>query len=304
MKIGIIGLGNIAQKAYLPSYAALRNKVTFVLASRNETVRKEIAEKYGFETGVETIEELIQEGIEACFVHVATKVHAITVEKLINAGIHVFIDKPLSENPAEVKALQHLAHDRKLLLMIGFNRRFAPRVEELKQVEKKNVLILQKNRVMSQNSVPFAIYDLFLHVVDTAVYLLDDDIFDSQSKIIEEKGFLKRALLQLETKSTTVICSMNLFSGANTETFQVMSEEATYVLENLTDLTIKTGRGTEIKTFDDWTGTLEKRGFQQMVTKFIHAVETGNQQLLRQEKTLLSHELCGKMLLQHERHIL
>lgn len=304
MKVGIIGLGNIAQKAYLPSYAALRNKVSFILASRNEQVRKEIAERYGFETGVATVEELIQEEIEACFVHVATKAHVVTVERLLNAGIHVFVDKPLGENPLEVEALQQLAETKNLVLMVGFNRRFAPFVEELKQVEKKNLLILQKNRVMERNTVPYALYDLFLHVVDTAVYLLDGEIQQVTSKIYEEKGFLKRAFLQLETEATTAICSMNLFSGANTETFQLMSEAATYRLENLTDLTIQKGQQIQLKSFDDWTDTSVKRGFQQMVTLFIQAVETSNQQLLRQENTLLSHQLCGKMLLQHERHVL
>lgn len=304
MKFGIIGLGNIAQKAYLPSYAALRNQVTFVLASRNQHVRQATSEKYGFEITVETVEELIAEKIAACFVHVATQAHTETVTKLLQAGIHVFVDKPLSENPNEVKALQQLAKDQNLILMIGFNRRFAPFVEELKQVEKKNTLILQKNRVMSQSLVPFVIYDLFLHLVDTAVYLLDDDVCHVQSKIIEEAGFLKRAFLQLETKTTTVICGMNLFAGANTETFQLMSAEGTYVLDNLTDLTIKTGQQTEIKTFDDWTETLWKRGFQQMVNGFIQAVRTGNQQILKQEQTLLSHELCGEMLRQHARHVI
>lgn len=304
MKIGVIGIGNIAQKAYLPTYAELRNKATFVLATRNDAVRKEVAEKYGFKASVKTVEELIDLGIDACFVHISTQAHVVTVEKLLNAGIHVFVDKPLSEKPVEVKALQQLAHDRKRILMIGFNRRFAPFVEKLKAVKKKNLLIIQKNRIAALQPVPFVIYDLFLHVVDTAVYLLDGEICHVHSKIIEENGNLKRAFLQMETATTTAICSMNLFSGANTETYQVMSEEGTYTLENLTELTVKTANGTELKTFGDWTTTLEKRGFKQMVTTFIQAIETTNGTFLKQEKTLLSHELCEKILLEHQQHVL
>lgn len=304
MKIGIIGLGNIAQKAYLPVYAQFRNKATFVLSTRNEETRKKVSEQYGFTETTATIEELIQTGISACFVHVATKVHSKIVKQLLESGIHVFIDKPLSENIAEVKEIQELAAAKKLLLMVGFNRRFAPLVDELKAVENKNMLVIQKNRVAAKESTDFVIYDLFLHVADTLVYLLDDEIGQVQTKIIEENGLLKRALLQVETAKTTAIASMNLYAGANTETYQLMSDQGTYILENLTELTIKTPQGTIQKSFGDWTTTLEKRGFQQMAETFITAIETNDSQRLKQQDIYLSHELCAKMIQQHQQHIL
>ncbi|GGC75885.1 Gfo/Idh/MocA family protein [Enterococcus wangshanyuanii] len=304
MKIGVIGLGNIAQKAYLPVYAELRDQATFILSTRNEQTRKEVSEKYGFTETTVSIEELIERKIDACFVHVATKVHGQVVKQLLEAGIHVFVDKPLSENLTEVQEIQTLAAEKNVLLMVGFNRRFAPLVNELKAVKNKNMLFIQKNRIAAQETTDFVIYDLFLHVADTLVYLLDDPIRQVQTKVIEEKGFLKRAVLQVETETTTAIASMNLFAGANTETYQVMSDEGTYILENLTDLTIKSDQRVEQKSFGDWTPTLEKRGFQQMVTTFIAAMENQEIEALRQEDIFTSHELCAKMIRQHQQHIL
>lgn len=52
-----------------------------------------------------------------------------------------------------------------------------------------------------------------------------------QSKLVEENGHLKRAILQLETEQTTIVCSMDLHSGANTETFEVTSPTGTYRLK-------------------------------------------------------------------------
>ncbi len=40
MKIGVIGLGNIAQKAYLPTYSECRHLAEFVLATRNPETRQ------------------------------------------------------------------------------------------------------------------------------------------------------------------------------------------------------------------------------------------------------------------------
>lgn len=304
MKIGIIGLGNIAQKAYLPVYSQLRDQATFILSTRNEQTRKEISEKYGFNEMVASTEELIQTGIAACFVHAATKVHGQLVKQLLEAGIHVFVDKPLSENLAEVKEIQALAAEKKLILMVGFNRRFAPFVDELKAVDNKNMLLIQKNRIASESTANFVIYDLFLHVADTLVYLLDDDIRQVQTKIIEKNGLLKRAILHVETETTTAIASMNLYAGANTETYQVTSPEGTLVLENLTDLTIQNPLVTQQKKFGDWTTTVEKRGFQQMVEEFIKAVQTNDDTYLKQEKVFTSHELCAQMLRKHQEHIL
>lgn len=304
MKIGIIGLGNIAQKAYLPVYSQLRDQATFILSTRNEETRKEISEKYGFNEMVASTEELIEAKVSACFVHAATKVHGQLVKQLLEAGIHVFVDKPLSENLAEVKEIQTLAAEKNLLLMVGFNRRFAPLVEELKAVENKNMLLIQKNRIASESTANFVIYDLFLHVADILVYLLDDEIRHVQTKIIEENNVLKRAILHVETATTTAIASMNLYAGANTETYQLTSPEGTLVLENLTDLTIKNQLGTQQKNFGDWATTLEKRGFQQMVEEFIKAVQTNEGSRLKQEKVFTSHELCAQMIRKHQEHIL
>lgn len=304
MKIGVIGLGNIAQKAYLPVYSELRNEGTFILATRNKQTRELLQNRYGFKDVVETADELINEGIEACFVHVATEAHVEIVDKLLKAGIHVCVDKPLSENLSEVQQLQTYAKENQLILMIAFNRRFAPFVEELKAIENKNLIIIQKNRINSPGNTGFMIYDLFLHVIDTAVYLLDSPIQQVQTKIIEKNGELQRAFLHLETEETTAICSMDLLSGANTETYQVTSLQGTYCLENLTELTIQTAEDTKKESFGDWVTTLEKRGFDPLIRSFIAGVKAESNEQLKQEKVFLSHELCQKMLHDHQKHIL
>lgn len=304
MRIGVIGLGNIAQKAYLPVYSELRNEGDFVLATRNNQTRELLQNKYGFEYVVETVDDLIAMGIDACFVHVATQVHVEIVDKLLKAGIHVCVDKPLSENLPEVKQLQDFAEENQLILMIAFNRRFAPFVEELKNIENKNLILIQKNRINSPGNTGFMIYDLFLHVVDTAVYLLDGPIQQVQTKIIETDGELQRAFLHLETEQTTAICSMDLLSGANTETYQVTSLQGTYHLENLTELTIQNAEGIRKESFSDWATTLEKRGFDPLIRSFIAGVKAQNSGRLKQENVFLSHELCSKMLRDHQKHVL
>ncbi len=60
------------------------------------------------------------------FVHTSTATHYQVVSELLNLGVHVCVDKPLAENVQDAERLIELAARKKLTLMVGFNRRFAP----------------------------------------------------------------------------------------------------------------------------------------------------------------------------------
>jgi len=298
MKVGIVGLGTIAQKAYLPVMAAMQEEVEWILCTRDQEKGRGLQNKYGFSDYVESVEELIERGVSGCFVHTPTETHYGIVKQLLLANISVMVDKPLSEHLAEVKELEELAKKQGVLLMIGFNRRFAPLVEKLKTVPNKNMLIIQKNRQASQQSAQFAVHDLFIHPIDTAVYLLDDEIQSVRSHLVETEGVIQRATLQLETATTTAIVTTNMQSGAHTETIQLMSQGGTYTIDNLSEMKIEDQKGIRIEKFADWTPTLEKRGFASMIQAFIKGLTdpSAAETVIKQENVIISHELCGKIV--------
>ncbi|OTP10097.1 virulence factor [Enterococcus sp. 10A9_DIV0425] len=304
MKIGVVGVGNIAEKAYLPTYAKKQGTIDFYFATRNEATKQRLKDTYGFKHLYKTVDELIDEKIEACMIHAATKVHYELAKKCLENGIHVFIDKPLSVHLEEVHSLQKLAEQNQAILMVGFNRRFAPMVEKLKAVSNKRLIHLQKNRIRSKETTQFVIYDLFLHLVDTAVYLLDEPILSVKSHIRETEEYMELATMSLETANQTAILTMDLASGANTETYQVTSKDATYELSNLTDLVVRRLEKVELETFGDWTTTLDKRGFAPMVQLFFSEIQQKNpdKSNLKQVGIEQSHALCEEMLTRHARH--
>ena len=300
MKIGVLGLGGIAQKAYMPTYVAMQDRAEFCFATRNQTVQTQLQEKYQLQTMKNNLQELIATGIEACFIHTATSTHYELVKMGLEHNLHVFVDKPLSENYQEVVELQALAKRKGKLLMVGFNRRFAPMVAQLKVLPDKRMIHLQKNRVHSERPTAFEIYDLFLHLVDTAVYLLEEPIVSQDSFIRESETGMETAFLRLETANRTAILTMDLKSGANREVFQVSSSAGTHLVTDLTAGQVYTSAGEAIQKFGDWENTLAKRGFQQMVEAFIEAVQTGDGSALKQQDVGVSHEICAKMLKRHE----
>ena len=296
MKVGIIGIGNISQKAYLPFYAQIQNKFDFVICSRTLDKAQEIATQFGFSEKVVGVDALIAAGVEAAFVHVATIAHFQTAKKLLMAGVHVCMDKPISTSLEETRKLFKIAENANVIFMSGFNRRFAPMTDKLKALPHKNMMYISKNRVFSPSEPQRLIYDEFIHPLDTAVYLLDDEILDFDSSIVlNEDGQLIRAVALIETASTTAVVCTNRQSGANSEIFEVQTPNGTCKLENLTELTTLTKDGKFVETFSDWTPTLEKRGFIPMIQAFLGKV-ANHPVDIKQQNVLLSHELCERML--------
>lgn len=298
LRIAVIGIGNIAQKAYLPVISQMRSDIEWHLVTRNQEVLADVGNALGFHHLHSSLRDLEDIRIDAAFVHNATHVHYETIKILLERGIHVYVDKPISEDLDEVKELLALAKEKQVLLTVGFNRRFAPMVQKLKEIPDKKMIFIQKDRVNNDEGVRFAIYDLFIHILDTALYLLDDPVVSSQSRIVEENGKLKRVWLCLETKKTTAIISMNYEAGAKQEKIEVQSLAGIHRVTELTELEIHDKSRTMIEKFGDWESTLKKRGFETIIESFIQGIKSGENpvSLISSEET---HALCEKILQQN-----
>lgn len=88
MKIGLIGLGDIAKKAYLPVLSE-KGGIELVLCTRNEETLEKLSKKYRIEETVQSVDELIHKKIDAAFISTATEAHFEIAEKLLANGIHI-----------------------------------------------------------------------------------------------------------------------------------------------------------------------------------------------------------------------
>ena len=125
LRVGMIGLGDIAQKAYLPVLTA-RSDVELHLLTRDRAKLDRIGDAYRIPHRYSEIDALLEAGIGAAFVHAATAAHLPLVERLLDAGRHVYVDKPLDAGYEGAEQLVRLAQRRQRSLMVGFNRRYAP----------------------------------------------------------------------------------------------------------------------------------------------------------------------------------
>ncbi|CUH94382.1 hypothetical protein P22_0448 [Propionispora sp. 2/2-37] len=297
MKIGIIGLGNIAQKAYLPVITAKPN-IELVLCTRNRSVLLAAAKKYRISQAVPTLEELIAAGVQAVFVHTATEAHKETITKLLSKHIHVYVDKPISYYYEEAVELAELAKRQEKFLMVGFNRRFAPMYAGLKKQQPPHMVIMQKNRFAEPDEVRHFIFDDFIHVVDTLRFLSGMPAADFSVKVLKQMGKLSNVTLELSGSHCTALGIMNRASGINEEILEYMCPGHKFTVEDL-NLTQHAAQNTkQIVKYNDWDTILYRRGFEQIIDHFLRCVETGQPPAVSLEDALLTHEICENIVQQ------
>lgn len=298
LKVGIIGLGDIAQKAYLPILAT-KEGIELVLTTRNQQVLDVLGEKYRIPQRVATVDELIETNIDAAFVHAATAVHVPIVEQLIRQHIPVYVDKPLAYSYEEALQLVQLAEQEQVPLMVGFNRRFAPMYQKVKRDQSK-IILMQKNRVQKPGAIRTFIFDDFVHVVDTLRYLIPGPIEDIHAEGFKDNGLLSHVVLTLSGSGFTAIGIMNWDSGKTEEIVEVMDSGNKWVVNNLVELTHYNAGEEKRTTFKDWQTTLYRRGFPQIIDHFFDSVKHGVSQSPSAGDSLKTHQICEQIVLQIE----
>ncbi|MCF2437084.1 Gfo/Idh/MocA family oxidoreductase [Streptomyces thinghirensis] len=105
MKVGVIGLGDIAQKAYLPvlRHAARGRTAPADPHPRDAHPRRRRTAPRG-RAAPRRPRLLLAEGLDAAFVHAPTAVHPEIVTRLLEAGVPAYVDKPLAYELADSSA--------------------------------------------------------------------------------------------------------------------------------------------------------------------------------------------------------
>jgi virulence factor len=296
LKVAIIGLGDIAQKAYLPVIST-RKDIEFHLCSRNEETLKNISDKYRFLNLHASMDSLINARPDCAFVHATTEAHYTLVKLLLEEGIHVYVDKPITMHYATSKELVDLAEEKNLILMVGFNRRFAPLYASLLEVKNPTMIIMQKNRKGLPDPTRRFVVEDFIHVVDTLRFLFPYTIQEFHVHGITKGEMLHQVTLQLIAPGgETAIGIMNRDTGATVEKLEVMNQQEIRTVNNVTEMYMEQGvKNTRISD-NDWQSTLYKRGFDQMIDDFLNAVRVNGKPRYSSRDALVTHELCEKIV--------
>ncbi|CAI1495622.1 Virulence factor mviM homolog [Serratia quinivorans] len=298
LRVGVVGLGGIAQKAYLPILSQAADWTLVGGFSPNQQKAQPICDSYRMAcfSGLDTLAQQC----DAVFVHSSTASHFQVIGELLRYGVHVYVDKPLAETVEQGEQLLALAEKQGKTLMVGFNRRFTPLYRQLKQQMQQPASIrMDKHRADSvgPNSLRFTLLDDYLHVVDTALWLGGGEgKLLSGSLRATEAGALMYAEHHFECGETLVTTSMHRRAGSQRESVQAVTDGAVYQLSDMRQWLREDSQGVLEQPAPGWQTTLAQRGFDGAVRHFIMSVSNQTVPETAGEQAIAAQRVIEKML--------
>jgi polar amino acid transport system substrate-binding protein len=122
---GFIGAGSFAQSYLIPNVKLAGGSLDGVVTSRGITA-KNVANKFGFNYCSSDLQDVLtKDSINTVFIATPHSSHAGLTIKALQAGKHVYVEKPLAMNDDQLADVVEAMKKSDRTLMVGFNRRFA-----------------------------------------------------------------------------------------------------------------------------------------------------------------------------------
>ena len=133
INLGVMGAGLFANSVLLPSIKKAGDIEFVGIASSGGLHAQHAGKKFGFRYSTSDDDEIIHDpNINTVAILTRHDSHADLVVKALKAGKHVFVEKPLAINSDQLSAIsKQLSADGCPLMVVGFNRRFAPLAQSL-----------------------------------------------------------------------------------------------------------------------------------------------------------------------------
>jgi predicted dehydrogenase len=134
LRVGVIGLGEVAQIVHLPVLQSLPElfAVTAV-CDISPGLLQRVGDRYGVHNRSTDAKAMIEGNqLDAVLVLNSDEYHADCVVTALEHDVHVLVEKPMCLSPREAEAIISARDDSDALVMVGYMRRFAPAFLEAK----------------------------------------------------------------------------------------------------------------------------------------------------------------------------
>jgi predicted dehydrogenase/threonine dehydrogenase-like Zn-dependent dehydrogenase len=141
--LGVMGSGNFAVGVLIPAFQQAADVALLGLYSGRGVQGKHFGEKFGFQYATNQWSQLLEDAsVHAMVIATRHSSHAQQVIATLHAGKHVFCEKPLCIDEASLATIveeyrRSAEQGRAQIVMVGFNRRFSPMGQSLREFVKK-----------------------------------------------------------------------------------------------------------------------------------------------------------------------
>jgi predicted dehydrogenase len=250
VKIGIVGVGKMG--TYHANVLSTMNRdVSFIGIYDIDPERSRyVSRKYNV-IAYESLEDLLREADGLC-VAVPTHSHYDVAKKVLEAGVHALVEKPLARTREEALDLVNTASGRGLVFQVGHVERFKGAVVELRKIVSDPYLVEARRLApwVDREWDTGVVLDLMIHDIDIVMSLIKSEVssIDGVGKRVKS-GYedVASAILQFGNGAIATITASRL-SETRIRTMSI-SEDKAFVFLNFESQDINIYRGSSASFF-------------------------------------------------------
>jgi len=289
LKVALVGTGAFVQGMHIPNLLAITSKysVEALLDLNSISARKAARSFSNSNIQVETdFDKILNADIDMVLIGTRHNSHANLAERALKAGKAVFVEKPMAISQKEFKQLTDTISKTNAPFMVGYNRRFSPAVQKIKENTDKRVNPLIIQYTMNAGYIPYDawvhteegggriigeachIIDLFSSLTNADVVSVSCDGITPTTKSIQSSD---NAVITLKYDDGSV-CSL-VYTGlgskdAQKERMQVFCDEQLFVLDDYIKLS-------SFGTNCNWSSKLVDKGHIAELEYFADQIKQG-----------------------------
>jgi virulence factor len=301
-RVGIIGAGNIATIAQLPTLVKRDDVELAALVSRRPDPGP-LMRRWGFRAAYGTVEDMLSaQNLDAVFVLTPRSEHAHAVEACLRRDVDVFCEKPLAPSADEAERLADLADQQGRLLMVDFNRRYAPVYVAGREAfgsAGATFCVAQKNRPGSEYRATF---ENAIHMVDLLRWYCGGDPVDVTAHTAGEDPWQEdgtAAIIRFDTGNTGVLMAART-AGAWNEKLDAYGAGRTAEVQAPESVSITVDGVTTIRNLSSeaygWATATETLGFAEAVHHFLDRIADRRPPLTNGHDAVATQQLLDHIL--------
>jgi virulence factor len=295
-RVAVIGVGSIAKSVHLPLLMGSECKVVGVM-SRTGTTAEAVARQFNVPKVYRSLDEV---DADCAFVLTPKDTHADIATVLLKRKIPVFLEKPIATSLKDAEAVLAAAEQANTLLMIAFNRRYAPVYEALKREwasQPPDVIVAEKHRPGTEYR---ATLENAIHMIDLMRWICGEAREVVATSQFSDAHYETSCVAHIRFERTIGVLVANRTCGQWMERLETFGGGRSVIAEAPERFTIVDGKQVH-DTFltplaMGWASTQERMGFRQEVEDFLRVVKHGGEVRTPARDALETHRLVSRIL--------
>lgn len=287
-RVGLVGIGNFAVGTLLPALSKLEVSLDALVDRKPFAVRQAAKKFKAYRALTNHKDLLLDESIDAVFLVTGHHLHADQVCEALDAGKHVFVEKPLAiDNDQLNQIIEKVKENPDKLVMTGFNRRFSPHIQHIKGYLRGRSAPLCMQMTVNAGVIPpdhwtqdpkrggGRIIGEACHFIDLLAYLAESPVVSVSAMMIGQGAAVLEDKMSITFQMAdgsigTVHYFANGTKSFPKETLEVFSDQRVIRMENYRET-----KGFGFSNFQKLRTMTQDKGHRGELEAFVKAITQG-----------------------------